>query len=200
MMQDGVGRSDDIRDIFKNASFITFNYDRCLEHYLFHSIQDLYRLNENDAADVMSALKVLRPYGQVGSLEWQRKAKHRVKFGGKDYDDIGGLSEEIKTFNEQIQDKELLEAVHTTINNANRIVFLGFHFHKQNTDLLTVTNESGTIRPSVFATTKDRSGPEQKMIDERITKITGVNRPPKSIELLSMGCKDLFRTYAATWM
>lgn len=31
-MQDGVGGSSDVRDIFRNVSFISFNYDRCLEH------------------------------------------------------------------------------------------------------------------------------------------------------------------------
>jgi hypothetical protein len=200
IMQDGVGKSDAVQDIFKNVSFVTFNYDRCLEHFLFYSITELYRLDEQAAAEVMSAMKILHPYGQVGSLPWDSKAKRKVGFGVKDYGDIAGLSEEIKTFNEQIKEKELLDAVHATLNEAVRIVFLGFHFHKQNMDLLTVTNESGTVKPHVFATTLDRSGAEQKMITERVTKVTGVNRPPKSIELLGLGCKALFKNYGATWM
>jgi hypothetical protein len=200
IMQDGIGKADNIADIFENISFITFNYDRCLEHYLFYSIMELYRLNEQSAAEVMGSLKIHHPYGQVGSLPWAASSKRKVAFGVKDYGDIAGLSEEIKTFNEQIEDEVLLAGVRGTLNQAERIVFLGFHFHKQNMDLLTVTNESGTVRPHVFATTIGRSGPEQSMITERVSKVTGVNRPPKSIELLALGCKDLFKRYASTWM
>ncbi|MGY4473746.1 hypothetical protein [Bradyrhizobium sp. USDA 3364] len=199
IMQDGVGRSSDTRDIFKNVSFISFNYDRCLEHYLFHAIIELYRFDEQTAADVMGSIRMLHPYGQVGSLAWASKGR-KVGFGVEDYGDIEGLSQEIKTFNEQIQDRTLVDAIHQAINEAVRIVYLGFHFHKQNLDLMTVTNESGTVRPKVYATTLNRSGPEQTMIAERISKLTGVNRPSKTIDMENVGCKDLFKIYGTTWM
>lgn len=199
LMQDGVGRSDDIRGIFKNVAFINFNYDRCLEHYLYYAIQELYHTDERETAEIMEAIEIHRPYGQVGYLDWQRKGT-RVGVGAKGYGDLDGLSQEIKTFNEQISDEVLLKGIHDAINNAGRIVFLGFHFHKQNMDLLTVTNGSTQAGPSAFATTIHRSGPETTMIKGRISKITGGNRPFKSIEPLGLGCKDLFRNYGTTWM
>lgn len=199
IMQDGVGRSGDLTEIFKNVSFISFNYDRCLEHYLFHAIMELYRLGEQEAAEVMGSIRVLHPYGQVGTLSWEARGR-KVGFGVRDYGDIAGLSEEIKTFNEQVQDRSLIAAIHSALNEAERIVFLGFHFHKQNMELMTVTNESGTVRPVVYATAKDRSGPEQTMVTERIVKLTGANRPPKTIELHNLACKELLKVYGATWM
>jgi hypothetical protein len=69
LMQDGVGKSDDITQIFTNVSFITFNYDRCLEQYLFHAIKDLYRTSETETAKIMGAIEIHRPYGQVGLLD-----------------------------------------------------------------------------------------------------------------------------------
>ena len=140
IMQDGVGKTDDIRKIFSNLAFITFNYDRCLEHYLYYTIMGLYRLNEQDAADIMASLEIYRPYGQVGSLDWERKGKTKVAFGGKAYEAIEELAEEIKTFNEQIEDQVILQKIRGTINTAARIVFLGFHYHKQNMDLMAVSD------------------------------------------------------------
>lgn len=202
IMQDGVGKADDIRDIFKNVSFITFNYDRCLEHYLHNAIRELYRLDWQSAAEIMQAIQIVHPYGQVGSLDWEQQARRKVAFGADKYDDIEGLAEEIKTFNEQVSDEQLLRKIHDGLDGAERIVFLGFHFHKQNMDLMTVTNnENGTVRPVAYATALNRSGPEQEMIRHRISKLTGVNRAPKGIELsVTHGCHAFFQEYGATWL
>ena len=202
IMQDGVGKADDIRKIFLNLAFITFNYDRCLEHYLYHTTRGLYRLSEQDAAEIMTSLEIYRPYGQVGALNWERKGKTRVAFGAKDYGGIEALSEEIKTFNEQIEDPVILKDIRSTINTAERIVFLGFHYHKQNMDLMTVPADAdvGAGRPRVIANAFDRSGPEIVMIDQRIAKMLGAKRPAKAIEPYANGCKALFKHFAATWM
>ncbi|MET4720768.1 hypothetical protein ABIF63_004874 [Bradyrhizobium japonicum] len=200
IMQDSVGKADDIQKIFSNLAFITFNYDRCLEHYLYYTIMGLYRLNEQEAAEIMASLEIYRPYGQVGSLNWERKGKTKIAFGGKAHEAIEALAEEIKTFNEQIEDQIILQKIRGTINTAARIVFLGFHYHKQNMDLMTVTDTSDSGRPSVIANAFDRSGPEVGMIQERIAKMLGEKRPAKSIEMYGHGCKSLFKNFAATWM
>lgn len=200
IMQDGVGKSDDIRKIFSNVAFITFNYDRCLETYLYHTIMGLYRLNEQDAAEIMAALEIYRPYGQVGSLSWERKATTKVSFGGKEHAAIEALADEIKTFNEQIEDEVILQKIRGAVNLATRIVFLGFHFHKQNMDLMTVSDDVNAIRPTVIANTFDRSPPEIRMIEQRIARMLGEKRPPKSVDPYSDGCKSLFKHFAATWM
>ncbi|WGR70202.1 MULTISPECIES: hypothetical protein [unclassified Bradyrhizobium] len=200
IMQDGVGRADDIRKIFSSLTFITFNYDRCLEHYLYHTIMGLYRLDEREAAEIMASLEIFRPYGQVGSLNWEQKGRTKVAFGGSDYREIEALAEEIKTFNEQIEDQVILQHIRGTINAAERIVFLGFHYHKQNMDLMTVSDIAVAPRPAVIANSFDRSGPEVSMIEQRIAKMLGEKRPAKSIEPYSNGCKSLFKHYAATWM
>ncbi|MBR0847107.1 hypothetical protein JQ543_05045 [Bradyrhizobium diazoefficiens] len=200
IMQDGVGKADDIRKIFSNLAFITFNYDRCLEHYLYHTIMGLYRLNEQDASEVMASLEIYRPYGQVGSLNWERRGKTKVAFGDKSYGAIEDLAEEIKTFNEQIEDQVILQNIRGAINTAARIVFLGFHYHKQNMDLMTVADDAKAVRPAVVANAYDRSVPEVSMIEQRIAKMLGEKRPAKSIEPYSNGCKLLFKHYAATWM
>jgi hypothetical protein len=41
--------NDKIEDIFKNIAFITFNYDRCIEQFLFYSLQTYYAIPEANA-------------------------------------------------------------------------------------------------------------------------------------------------------
>ena len=170
------------------------------QHYLYYTIMELYRSNEQDAAEIMSAIQILRPYGQVGSLDWEKQGKLKVGFGVKDYGAIETLADEIKTFNEQIEDKDLIRNIHGAINAAQRIVFLGFHFHKQNMELMMVTDDAQAIRPAVIATVLGRSPPDQEMIKQRITNMTGAKRPPKSIETFADGCRGLFRNFGSTWM
>jgi len=200
VMQDGVGKADDIRKIFSNLAFITFNYDRCLEHYLFYTAMRLYRLNEGEAAEIMAALSIYRPYGQVGSLNWERKGKTKVAFGVKDYGAIEDLADGIKTFNEQIEDQAILQNIQQAISTARRIVFLGFHYHKQNMELMTVTGDANTSRPAVIANAFDRSDPEVSMIQMRIAKMLGEKKAAASILPYREGCKALFKHYASTWM
>jgi hypothetical protein len=46
------------------------------------------------------------------------------------------LSDGIKTYSEQLGDKDDVEATHAEVRKAKRIVFLGFAFHDQNLALL----------------------------------------------------------------
>jgi hypothetical protein len=41
-LQDGVIEASNIENIFDNLSIINFNYDRCIEHFLFQAMQRLY--------------------------------------------------------------------------------------------------------------------------------------------------------------
>jgi len=82
-----------------------------------------------------SSLVIYHPYGQVGFMPWD-DGNPKVNFGGTDYGDIVGLSGQIRTFNEQMEDKVQLDEIRQRVADAKRIVFLGFHFHNQNMELL----------------------------------------------------------------
>ena len=41
---------------------IVFNYDRCIEHFLYHSIQNYYGLSADDAASLVNAMEIFHPY------------------------------------------------------------------------------------------------------------------------------------------
>jgi hypothetical protein len=198
ILQDGVDAKGDLSRLFKNLSVISFNYDRCLEHYLFHAMQHLFRVQEGDAAAAIGHLKIFHPYGQVGLLPWDVKSGRKVGFGVNDYGDIEGLAEEIRTFNEQIEEGDRLVEIRKQVADAERIVFLGFHFHKQNMELLR-TEISSAYPRIIYGTVVKRSGAEIKMIKERVLTMCANNHPGE-FELLGLGCNVLFEHYGTTWM
>lgn len=105
VLQEAIVASENKSDVFKNLVIINFNYDRCVEHFLYHALRDAFQLSAVDAAELMKGLRIFHPYGVVGHLPWQ--GGRIVEFGA-DYHDLLGLSEGILTFNEQIEDDESL--------------------------------------------------------------------------------------------
>src|ERR1700679_3787206 len=56
------------KEIFEPVSFIIFNYDRCVEHFLINALSLVYTMPLNDAASIVSDLNIIHPYGTVGNL------------------------------------------------------------------------------------------------------------------------------------
>jgi hypothetical protein len=42
-----------LEDIFKHLTIVNFNYDRCIEHFLFHAIQAWSLKGEREIAELM---------------------------------------------------------------------------------------------------------------------------------------------------
>ncbi len=60
---------DGIENRFRSVAFIIFNYDRCIEHYLYCSLQNYYRINASRTAELINQ-SIYHPYGTAGSLPW----------------------------------------------------------------------------------------------------------------------------------
>jgi len=91
----------------------------------------------------------------------------KVNFGGTDYGDIVGLSGQIRTFNEQMEDKVQLDEIRQRVADAKRIVFLGFHFHNQNMELLKAPGPNRGDIVNAYTTAYDRSNADVALIDGR---------------------------------
>jgi hypothetical protein len=141
--------------IFENVSFIIFNYDRCLEQFLFHALQKTYGMRATDACEILATLTVIHPYGLVGNLQTPID-NGGVGFGaGEDRHSAPnylGLTKQIKTYSEQMLNAEMLAKIRFEIAHAACIVFLGFAYHEPNMRLLTSEDklEYKTIFGSAF--------------------------------------------------
>ena len=148
-------QSDDL-DTFKNVTVINFNYDRTLEHYLYAALQTKFDLDADRAGQFLSNLKVIRPYGKVGSLPWQ-EAGPSVPFGKqiKDYSELFSLATGVKTYAEGASGAD---GIAEEVGRARMTVFLGFGFHRQNMKLLQVRTTFEPWRRAFATATKMDTG------------------------------------------
>lgn len=145
----------DLTKRLNSVVFISFNYDRCIEHYLYYALQECYRKDASEVAQLLREhLKIYHPYGTVGSLPWLNQA-NAIQYGATPYPtQLLKLANEIKTFTEGTN--ELLsdvKSIRSHMMTSHRFVFLGFAFHRLNMELLIPSSEV-IPRPkgSVFAT------------------------------------------------
>ncbi len=194
LLTENVSKSE-ISNIFTNVDFINFNYDRCLEHYLFHTIQTYYNLSRIEIFNVINKLKVFRPYGVVGKLDWQDNNLQSVPYGS-DNADLSNLYRGIKTFNEQIHDESVISSIKKLIEEAETIVFLGFAYHRQNTELLRIVERSQVKR--ILGTAFGLSNSDCIEIKNELISTFALHRS-SLIELKQdLKCKDLLIQYGRT--
>jgi hypothetical protein len=122
-----------------NIAFITFNYDRSFEHFLFDSI--LYSFEGMDfekVRELACRIPIVHVYGQVGGLSWQQ-AQARVKYGGESVDfstiDLLRLIQDLYVVHEERLNPQLGKA-REEITKAERIFFLGFGYAKENLEAI----------------------------------------------------------------
>ncbi len=141
---EGVDRNN-IKSLLNKVSFIIFNYDRCVEHYLFNAIQSYYDLSDEEAGEVLNQCSFVHPYGTVGTLPWQGSS-NTVQFG-KELSAIPTISasNSILTFSESMKSKEVDISIRKINNSGNRIIFLGMFYHRQNLEIIFPSNKN-TIR------------------------------------------------------
>lgn len=125
MLGPGIPR-ENVEKIFDHVSFIVFNYDRCLEYFLFHALQKLYCLKDSEVKPIVANLDITHPYGVIHP---------NVPFGvtRANYNLLAG---DIKTYTEQVGPADAVSEVATKIQSADHIVFLGFAYHDQNMSML----------------------------------------------------------------
>lgn len=196
-------RRSNIKSIAENVSIICFNYDRCIEQYLTEAISQRFSVPYNDAHDIVANINIIHPYGSLGTLpNTQDMTDEYVAFG---FDLESGLnpwpvSERIKTYTEQINDSEIITKIHTAVNEAKQIMFLGFAFHPQNMALLKTPEP--TAAKQVYATAMGISKQEHYEVTSRIVALFSKHSAVedgfrRSLIHLEDGtsCKELFEVH-----
>jgi len=190
-----------LKERFSSIVLIIFNYDRCVEHFLFHSILNYYNLSVLEAASLVDTIKVFHPYGKVGALNWT-KSVPGVPFGAEpSTNDLETLAGQIKTYSEGTDPKvSEVQTIRAHVIQAGTLIFLGFAYHPQNLRLLrrpasgTRTIERGrTVR--CYGTGYKISPFDHEAITANLQKLS---RAPMSVEIVPSTCKDFFGDYWRT--
>lgn len=181
----GRGNSrENVRQIFDNVSFIVFNYDRCLEHFLFNALPKLFAIADDEAREIIEGVNIIHPYGTVGDIAYGLSARG-LPFGGpfSGYaPDYIALAENVKTYSEQNIDTGLVAQIGQEVRSAQCIVFLGFGFHKQN--LMLLQPGENINRCPVFATGYGFSSHDIGVIKSRLERLSQ-GRGPAELTIAS---------------
>ncbi len=126
----------------ENTAFITFNYDRRIEHFLVHAVTNYYGIPFDEVSALVNQVVISHPYGVAGLLPWQVQTQgvRAVPFGQVENADFLEIARQINTFTEQQGDNQKLTAIRQTVQEAEVIVFLKFAFHERNMELLNPGN------------------------------------------------------------
>jgi hypothetical protein len=133
----GLATNDNLPDFSDgNLAFITFNYDRSLEYFLYDSLYNSFtEIPEPQIVQCLKQLKILHVYGQIAPLKWQDDKN------GVDYRPpitaplLKSTSVNIRTIHEEQKHPELIEA-YNLIKQAGQIFFLGFSYATENMKIL----------------------------------------------------------------
>lgn len=187
----------ELPDRLQQISIITFNYDRCIEHYLYLAFQNYYEMQADEAARLMSMLEIHHPYGKVGALPWMG-GSGRIEFGATpNAQQLIDISKQLRTFTEGVDPTGGdIEAIRTGISSAQRTLFLGFAFHRLNLELL-FSEHPSKHRPethSVFATAYGLSQSDSKQIHHELVSKAGY--PSDGINIRTdLTCANLFSEF-----
>lgn len=163
----------EIERAFDKLTIITFNYDRLIEHYLFHAVKALGGFDEKQAAAALSHLKIVHPYGKIGRLPWQPDdGGPSLAFGRNEYlqpQTLMDSAERLRTFTETVEEEDLIGAIYDGILNPSQIIILGFSYLRQNLELMTSQGTSKVM--NVEATCYLESDSNRLMADKGIRQM-----------------------------
>lgn len=182
-----------------NVTFVTFNYDRSLEHYLYTVMRHHFDA-ESSTIERYLGHNIFHVHGSLGSYRGIGWGKDRGK-GNRQYtshrctiDDIVKAMKGVSILHE-VEDFPHQEEITARIEGADRIVFIGFQYHRDNIIKLfkNVRKRHMVVGGSSF----DLSAKECNAARTRIA--TCLDMTPESIlikhEASGLGCYDYLRNH-----
>lgn len=190
-------RKSQVGSIFDNLKIVNFNYDRCLEHYLPFSLASYYGVKPDEIREIMERLTIHRPYGVAGRLPWQKGDAPSVDFGGGSPQQLADVAQQVRTFTERVEEGEELAAMRASIAGADRVIFLGFAFHRQNVELLAQKMQDHS---ELVATAHQISQSDKSVIEDELGKAFEHEfvMHDTRIKLADMTCSQFFKEYWRT--
>jgi hypothetical protein len=179
---DRMSEDTSFEDFGRNkVGFVTFNYDRSLEHFLRKTVVARYNKPAAEVEAVLNKIEIIHVHGQLGYLGWQSGA---TGGNGRWYEpickakDLETAAKGIKIISENIDDSPEFRTAHQLMSSAERIGILGFGYHQTNMRRLRLP----LGRVPVIGTSRGFTGTEMQEIQLKHTGLAlGFN---SNLELL----------------
>lgn len=186
---------NDLKERFTSVTLIIFNYDRCIEHFVYNALRNYYNISELEAADLIGYITIYHPYGSVGSLPWQHQSVP-MEFGGDpEPEQLLQRAYNIKTFTEGTDpnSSDVVEIKKHMID-ADIIAFLGFAFHKLNMQLIANDVDAAATTHKCYATTYGISESDKEVIQREIHGLFGI-MSGITISMTNQVCSEFFKEF-----
>jgi hypothetical protein len=120
-------------------AFVTFNYDRTVEHFLFTSLKNSYGRSEAECQAALDAIPIIHLHGRLGYLPWQ-KGEGRAFRPDVNPEMLRIASSGIKIIHEDISDgrDKDYERAKALLQKSEQVLFLGFGFNEANISRLEI--------------------------------------------------------------
>jgi len=182
---------DVIKERLKSLTFIIFNYDRCFEHFMYYALQNYYKISEDEASSIINDTNIYHPYGCVSTLPWQ-DSDGSIEFGADpNAKQLLQCATKIKTFTEGTdQSSSEILSIRMHMSSAERLVFMGFAFHKLNMQLIKPERDKDHHPQRCYATTFGISQNDKEIIENEL--LYSLYDYPLNTSMADLRCKDFF--------
>lgn len=148
---------------------LTFNYDRSLEHFLTTSLAATHNISLPKAWEQIQHIPIVHLYGALGAHSPGGQV-------GRPYDtSITALAvqhcvDSLKIVHENVSDDKEFIRAYSILGETQRVVFLGFAFHRANVDRLRLHTVSSNVEfyASSFGMTHLERQQAQRMVGRGI--------------------------------
>ncbi len=184
-------RVNELKERFKHITLIIFNYDRCVEHFIYHALRKYYdELSDTEAAELVKIINIHHTYGHVGTLPWWN-LNNSMEFGAEpNAAQLLQLALGINTFSEGSNRR--IET-RTSMSKATKVVFLGFAFDESNMEEISPKRISRKSKPSCFATTHGFSDYDKMIIEEQIQGL--YSGSCGQVNMQDLECSEFFNEF-----
>lgn len=188
-MKDGLTKVDQLDR--NSVVFVTFNYDRSLEAFLFDAISNSFDCPEEEAIKAIRRIRIIHVHGQSGFLPWQKKTAEQVEnvYSPKGEHDEGAwqlaskCAPLIRLVREDTRDFAA-EMACQVLATAEQVAFLGMGYHESNLAKLKYSEDQPQ---KIFGTFIDPPRSKDTIADGALN---GFGKP---IELVPVDCRTLLR-------
>ena len=171
------------------VSFVTFNYDRSFEHFLYESLLYSFQgITAEKTKEQISDFRIVHVFGQAAGLDWQDLD---TRIGYKQYThstSIERMVENLRIIYEEEENPALDEAKNL-IGEAKRVFFLGFGYAKENLDILGIPDVLGE-KSNIYGTTLGLTDREVQDVGLHFSITIG-----DRLHLENLDCLALLREY-----
>ena len=171
-MSDELRTKDDYRRFSSNKiTFISFNYDRSLENYLYTCFTNNWPNADYNSIPIRHLIpfKVYHVYGSLGALPWEEKTdRFKIDYPRTssnsldDYNTLENMSNNINLIGDRRD--AVVESAINKISEAKNIFFLGFGFANENLQALNIPSSLRINQQKIAASAYGSRENERKKI------------------------------------